>query len=205
MSKQTNISPEIQTSESVQIQDNVISGESQRSVQLSKRLYHTRLNPPKVEAQKFTQPSKVQENPFDARDPQELLAQHGMYRDDSIYKQNPAKIYLDLTKFDDYQTSLNKKIQAEDYFNHLNVDIRAKFNHDPLKFAEYLGSDGFDMNEILTPDEKVSLKRYLDKQESERKYQEYLNSPEYQQSVKDFEEYSNYQKQQYENWKKNRS
>lgn len=66
--------------------------------------YHTRLNPPKKHAQKFKKPTKVQTNPFMAKSPQDVLKQHGVYKDDSIYKTNPAKVYMDLTQYSDYQT-----------------------------------------------------------------------------------------------------
>lgn len=166
--------------------------------------YHTRLNPPQKKGQTFKKHTKVQTSPFMAKSPQDVLKQHGVYKDDSIYKVNPSKVFMDLTQYDDYQTLLNKQNSAKRHFESLDVDIRAKFNHDPVKFAAYLASPDFDVKEILTADEFSALKTYQRDEVERIKREEYFNSEEYKQSQKDDIEYQEFQKEQFNNWKKNR-
>lgn len=186
------------------IGEEVISSATQRSVQGFIKPYHTRLNPPKQITQTFKQPSKVQESPYDARSPQEVLQQHGMYKDPSIYTQEPQKIYMDLTKYGDYQEMLNRTIDAKEHFNSLDVDIRAKFNHNPLEFANYLASPDFDVDNILTEKERKALRDYHDQLQQQEDYEKYIQSDEYKAALAEQEAYNAYRNQQFEEWKKNR-
>lgn len=185
------------------LNDVTISDGTQRSVQ-SNLPYHTRLDKSKKIKLKITKPTKVQVNPYVAQSPQDLLARNGMYRDPSLYTRNPQKIYMDLTKYEGYQELLNKSIDAKNHFNSLDVDIKAKFNHDPLAFSKYLARPDFDINEILTKDEATALQRYLDDEKSKLEYNEYLKSDEYKQLQQERELYNQFQKENYDNWKKNR-
>lgn len=166
--------------------------------------YHTRLNPPKKLGQVFKKATKLQTSPFVAKSPQDVLRQHGVYKDESIYKQNPAKIFMDLTQYKDYQTLLNQQNQAKRHFESLDVDIRAKFNHNPVDFANYLASSDFDVKEILTPDEYVSLQRYQAEEEAKEAWNKYIQTDEYKTQKAEEEAYQAYRKAQFDEWKKNR-
>lgn len=163
--------------------------------------YHTRLNPPKKIKFKSDKPSKVQESPLEARSPQEVLEYHGMYRDPSVYKQNPTKIFADITAFNDYETNLNQLAQAKSKFQELPIDIRAKFNHDVSKFAEYVQSDKFDVEYLMMPGDVKAYRAYLKEQKEKADYEQYLQSEEYKNSVKEAQLRKEYEQSKYEEWK----
>lgn len=162
--------------------------------------YHTRLNPPRKITFKSLKPSKVQESPLDARTPQEVLDYHGMYRDPSVYKNEPQKIYADLTSFDDLQTALNKQIAADEKFKQLPVDIRAKFNHSVVDFANYVTSPDFDVNEILLPDEQQKLKDYKNAEKSRKDFEAYQKTDEYKAQLEDARLRKKFADEQYQSW-----
>lgn len=167
--------------------------------------YHTRLNPPKKIVKEFKKPTKTQVSINNARNPQELMQQYGMYKDPSIYTKNPEKIYMDLTKYGDYQSMLNETIAAKGHFMTLDTDIRAKFNNDPLQFANYLASPDFDVNEILTSDEQQALKNYHERIQAEEDFKAYQSSAEYKNAVAEQQLFDQYRKEQFDAWKKNRA
>lgn len=167
--------------------------------------YHTRINPPAKKKLIISKPSKVQESPLDARSPQETLEKHGMYRDPSIYQKEPTKIYADMTQFTDYADMLMQTREAERKFNNLDPDIKAKFNNSAVSFANYLKSDKFDVNEILTEKEKKALLDYNKRVQAQKDYDDYINSDAFKKAQAESNAYFEYQRKQFEDWKKTRS
>ena len=167
--------------------------------------YHTRINPPAKKKLIISKPSKVQESPLDARSPQETLEKHGMYRDPSIYQKEPTKIYADMTQFTDYADMLMQTREAEHKFNNLDPDIKAKFNNSVVSFANYLKSDKFDVNEILTEKEKIALANHHKKIKAQQEYEDYLASDEFKKAQAESNAYLEFQRKQFEDWKKTRS
>lgn len=52
--------------------------------------------------------------------------------------ENPAKPgYGDFTGFDDYHSSMNKILEAQDSFMTVDATIRARFHNDPGEFLEF--------------------------------------------------------------------
>lgn len=170
--------------------------------QINKALpYHTRLNPPKKVKFKSNKPSKVQESPLDARSPQEVLDYHGMYKDPSVYTQNPSKIFADLTSFDDYQTAQTKLANAKSKFAELPVDVRARFNHDVLKFSQYVQSPNFDIENVMDDETVVAYREYEKQQKAQAEHNKYINSEEYKAQVAEQKLRERYEKEKYEAWK----
>ncbi|DAB21306.1 TPA: hypothetical protein CPT85_08105 [Candidatus Gastranaerophilales bacterium HUM_21] len=178
-----------------------LTGSAVKDDQLKNIPYHTRLNPPVKRVFKFTKPTRVQESPLDARSPQEVLDYHGMYKDDSLYKNNPNAVHLDLTAFDDLQTSMNKNILAQEKFNQLPVDVRARFNHSIVEFTQRVTSPDFDINEVLLPEEQKAYSAYKADEKARKEYESYLNSSEYKQQIQEAALRKQFEKEQFEAWK----
>ncbi len=166
--------------------------------------YHTRLNPPRKVVQVSDKPSKVQESPLDARSPQEVLEYHGMYRDPSIYKTEPQKIYMDVASFDGLQSIMNQKIEAERKFASLPVEIRSKFDHSIVKFTNAVTSPGFDVRTLLTGAELEAFDNYHKEEKAKEEYAKYLASDEYKFQLEQQKLRAEFEEQQFENWKKTR-
>ncbi|WGL31211.1 internal scaffolding protein [Dipodfec virus UOA04_Rod_771] len=163
-----------------------------------RRSFYNRLNlPPKVKIVS-NNPTKVQESPLDARTPQEVLDYHGMYRDPSYYEENPDKMYMDLTQFDDYETYMNNLNAMKDTFSKLPIDIRAKFNHDPSRFFSYVGSKEFDIEQVMDDRTKANYRAIKAKEKAEMDHQAYLESDEYKNYVKKQVALQSYLEQQFE-------
>ena len=166
--------------------------------------YHTRLNPPQKVKFKSNKPTRVQESPLDARSPQEVLDYHGMYKDPSIYKENPQKIFADLTSFDDFQTAQNKLALAKSKFAELPIDVRARFNHDVLAFSNYVQGPDFNPEMVMDRDTVVAYRDYKKKEKAQQDYQKYLESDEYKAQVNEERLRKEYEQQRFEDWKSSR-
>lgn len=163
-----------------------------------RRSFYNRLNlPPKVKIVS-NNPTKVQESPLDARSPQEVLDYHGMYKDPSYYEENPDKMYMDLTQFDDYETYLNNLNSMKDTFSKLPIDIRAKFNHDPSQFFSYVGSGEFDIEQVMDDKTKANYRAIKAKEKAEKDHQAYLESDEHKNYIKKQAALQSYLEQQFE-------
>lgn len=163
--------------------------------------YNYRNRPPKV-VFCSKMPSKVQEGPLDARSPQELLEKYGMYNDrpalDSV-----KPFYADLTAFGSFEEQNNHIRDIKEKFMQLDVDIRAKFNHNPEEFCNYLISKDFDIKEIMNSNQYNEYTRILNEKKAEKEYQEYLKSDKYKQEIEEYNARQQYEKERYEEWKKN--
>lgn len=166
--------------------------------------YHTRLNPPKNIVFKSSKPSRVQESPLDARSPQEVLDYHGMYKDSSIYTKEPQKLFADLTAFNDYQTNLNELAVARSKFHDLPIEVRARFNHDVLEFANYVSKPDYDPEFLMDSETVKAYRKYKKEQQDKAEYDKYLQSAEYKAQVEEQKLRAEYDKQQYEAWKASR-
>lgn len=167
-----------------------------------KNFYNSVNLPPKVKY-KSNKPSKVQESPLDAKSPQEVLQQHGMYKDESIYSKHPEKVYMDLSVFGDYESNLNANRRMLEKFNALDVDVRARFNHDVKEFTKYVSSPDFDINRVLTVTEQKKFAEYKKEQNAKKEYEAYLKSDEYKAKVQEDSYRHAYEQARYEEWKSN--
>lgn len=172
----------------------------QESIEL--KFYNSKNLPPKVKF-KSKKPSKVQESPLDARSPQEVLQQYGMYKDESIYSKHPEKLYLDLTQFGDYESNLNANRRMLEKFNALDVDVKARFNHDVKEFTKYVTSPNFDINRVLTDNQQKIYAKYQKELKMKKDYETYLKSDEYKAQVQEDSYRRAYEQSRYEEWKSN--
>lgn len=163
--------------------------------------YNYRHRPPKVKICS-NKPSKVQESPLDAKSPQELMDRHGMYVDRPSLK-DLQPFYADLTAFQSYEESLNSVRTIKEKFMNLDVSIRAKFNHNPEEFCNYIQSKDFDIREIMTSDIYSEYEQQQKELQSQKEYDKYLKSDEYKKEQEENALRAQYEKEQYENWKKN--
>lgn len=135
--------------------------------------FYNRLNLPPVISMKSTKPTALQEGPLDTKSPQEVLDANGMYREQSYYEKNPDKLYMDFTQFDDYETFLNKTKDMKSKFEKLPLDIRAKYNHDPLEFFKDIQKPEFKIESLMDDKMKKSYTKYQNDLEIERQYAEF--------------------------------
>lgn len=163
--------------------------------------FNYRNRPPKVQICSKN-PSKVQESPLDAKTPQELMDRHGMYVDRPSLKELKP-FYADLTQFQSYEDSLNSVRNIKEKFMNLDVSIRAKFNHNPEEFCNYVQSKDFDIREIMTSDVYNQYEKEQNEIKAKKEYEDYLNSNEYKKIQEESALRAQYEKEQYENWKKN--
>lgn len=162
--------------------------------------YNYRNRPPQVKICS-KKPSKVQESPLDAKSPQELLEKYGMYRDSSSLD-TVRPFYADLTQFQSFEDTCNHVRDIKEKFMQLDVDIRAKFNHNPEEFCNYITSSDFDIKEIMNASQYQEYKTKIDEEKAEKEYQKYINSAEYKKNLAEQEQFKAYQQKQYEEWKK---
>lgn len=165
----------------------------------SKRFYNYYNQPPKP-VQVSDKPSKTQLSPLDAKSPQELLDQHGMYRKESVYQKNPEMIYGDFSELGDYEKYLNDCIAVENKFAKLDPEVRGRFNNSVIEFANAVRSKDFNIHNVLTSKESEALKSYEARIEADKKQAEYLNSAEYKQLQKQAELRQQYESSKYQEW-----
>ena len=167
---------------------------------IEKKYYNYLNRPPKV---RFCskKPSKVQINPYDAKSPQEVLVKHGMYVDRSCLD-DVKPFFADLTQFSNYTDYLNDIRDIKEKFNALDVDVRAKFNHNAEEFCNYITSKDFDIREIMTAEQYKDYKQMIDYEDEQRRVAEYLKSDEYKNLQLENEKRRAYEQAQYEEWKK---
>lgn len=175
---------------------------SKTTQEVEKNFYNSTNLPPKVKF-KSNKPSKVQESPLDAKSPQEVLDRHGMYRDESIYSKQPEKVYMDLSEFGDYESNLNANRRMLEKFNALDVNVRARFNHDVKEFTKYVTSSDFDINRVLTAKEQEKLAKYNEEKKAKQEYEKYLKSDEYKSMIEEQAYRQAYEKSKYDEWKSN--
>jgi hypothetical protein len=170
--------------------------------ELDKLFFNSKNLPPKVKF-KSNKPSKVQESPLDARSPQEILERHGMYKDESIYTKHPERVFLDLSEFGDFEANLNANRRMQEKFNALDIDVRARFNHDVKEFTKYVTSNNFDINNVLTSKEQEAYKKYKENEKLKADYEKYMQSDEYKAFLEERAHREAYEKSRYDEWKSN--
>jgi hypothetical protein len=166
-----------------------------------KRFYNSVNLPPRP---KFCskKPSKVQESPYDAKSPQEVLQQHGMYKDNNSIMERPEAFYADLTKLGNYEDCLNSMRDINDKFNQLDIDIRAKFNHNPDEFCRYVSSKGFEFESLLTDSQLKDYREHKKEVEQRKEYDNYIKSDKYKQDLEESVLRNKYEEEKYNEWKK---
>lgn len=160
--------------------------------------------PPKV-VLCSSKPSKVQENPYDARSPQEVLDAYGLYRDPSYYEQNPDKVYCDFSNIPDFETLMNEKISIERKFRNLPLDVRASFNHDVSEFVQYVNSSSFDVERLLDEPSKKAYQSYKAELKAKEDFKKYQNSDEYKKLQQEASLRIQFENEQFEKWKSSQS
>lgn len=176
------------------------SNENEVTTPIAPLFYNYRNRPPKVQMCSKN-PTKTQESPLDAKSPQELMDKHGMYIDRPSLK-DLKPFYADLTQFQSYEDSLNSVRTIKEKFMNLDVSIRAKFNHNPEEFCNYVQSKDFDIREIMTSDMYKEYQDELDLQEQERLVNEYKMTDDYKKMVVENKLRDQFLQEQFENWKK---
>lgn len=83
-------------------------------------------------------PSKTQQQFKDQVDVNKIIQKYKKTGDKSFLESSKLGVYSDTTMFKDYQSSLNKVIDANNAFGALSSDIRLKFNNDPQQLITYL-------------------------------------------------------------------
>ena len=179
--------------------------EMKENIALIDRLFFNSVyEPPKVTLCS-SKPSKVQENPYDARSPQEVLEAYGMYRDPSYYELNPDKVYCDFSNIPDFETLMNVKNAIERKFLNLPLDVRASFNHNVFEFAEYVNSSSFDVERLLDAPSKKAYQAYKSELKAKEDFKKYQNSDEYKKMQQEAVLRSQFENEQFEKWKSSQS
>lgn len=85
----------------------------------------------------FTEPSRTKQSELEACDINNIMAR---YASTGVltHLASGQPLYGDFSEVEDYQTSLNKVMSAEERFNSLPSDIRKKFDYDPQKMVEFI-------------------------------------------------------------------
>ena len=119
----------------------------------------------------------VFENPYEAKDPQEVLKQYGIRRSDSSMFPNNTDLpkYGDFSEFQDFGDRVNLYLNCKDQFEALPSEIRKEFNHDLGTFTKYVTSKDFDITRLMTSDYKKDVyEPMINKQKHEKAYAEYI-------------------------------
>lgn len=85
-------------------------------------------------------PGVTQQHFRDETNVNSIMAKYGASRIISHYAQFQGN-YGDFTDVQDYQTSLNEVIKAQDMFMSLPSELRNRFNNDPAQFLDFVGND----------------------------------------------------------------
>lgn len=165
--------------------------------------FYNGVNLPPKKAFVSNKPTKVQESPLDAKSPQELLDSHGMYRDPSYYEQNPDKLYLDLTQFDDYETYMNNVNLMKERFRKLPIDVQARFNHNPSELFEYVGSSNFDVETLMDEKTKLNYRSIKAQEKARADFEAFKKTDEYKKQIEDAILRSQYEAQKFAEFKAN--
>lgn len=162
--------------------------------------YNYRNRPPKKVCCS-SKASKVQESPLDAKSPQELMDRHGMYVDRASLKE-VRPFFADLTAFQSYEDNLNSVRNIKEKFMKLDVSVRAKFNHNPEEFCNYVTSKDFDIREVMTSDMYLEYQAVKSEEKALAEYEKYIKSDEYKKILEENDLRAKFEKAQYEEWKK---
>lgn len=85
----------------------------------------------------FTEPSRTKQSELADSDINNIMARYAT-TGQITYLQAGQPLYGDFSEVEDYQTSLNKVMSAEDKFNSLPSDIRKKFDYNPQNMIDFI-------------------------------------------------------------------
>lgn len=85
----------------------------------------------------FTEPSRTKQSELEACDINNIMARYAT-TGVLTHLASGQPLYGDFSEVEDYQTSLNKVMSAEERFNSLPSDIRKKFDYNPQKMVEFI-------------------------------------------------------------------
>lgn len=149
--------------------------------QKSRYVKHSIFKPSIHQAKKIINKGEnmVFENPYEAKDPQEVLKQYGIRRSDSSMFPNNTDLpkYGDFSEFQDFGDRVNLYLNCKDQFEALPSEIRKEFNHDLGNFTRYVTSKDFDITRLMTSDYKKEVYEPLIKRKNhEKAYAEYIKN-----------------------------
>lgn len=85
----------------------------------------------------FTEPSRTKQSELADSDINNIMARYAT-TGQITHLQAGQPLYGDFSEVEDYQTSLNKVMSAEDKFNSLPSDIRKKFDYNPQNMIDFI-------------------------------------------------------------------
>lgn len=100
----------------------------------------TKVIRPRVQVDFSDDPGMTQQHFRDESNVNFIMAKYGASRLLEHYSQFQGN-YGDFTDVQDYQTSLNEVIKAQDMFMSLPSDVRSRFGNDPAQFLDFVGRE----------------------------------------------------------------
>lgn len=95
---------------------------------------------PRVQVDFSDDPGLTQQHFRDEANVNHIMAKYGASRLLEHYSQFQGN-YGDFTDVQDYQTSLNEVIKAQDMFMSLPSEVRNRFGNDPAQFLDFVGRE----------------------------------------------------------------
>lgn len=95
---------------------------------------------PRVQVDFSDDPGMTQQHFKDEANVNHIMAKYGASRLLEHYSQFQGN-YGDFTEVQDYQTSLNEVIKAQDMFMSLPSEVRTRFGNDPAQFLDFVGRE----------------------------------------------------------------
>ena len=160
----------------------LLSGETvEPELPKTKYVKHSIFKPSIHQAKKIINKGEnmVFENPYEAKDPQEILKQYGIRRSDSSMFPNNSDLpkYGDFSEFQDFGDRVNLYLNCKDQFEALPSEIRKEFNHDLGNFTRYVTSNDFDITRLMTSEYKKEVyEPMIKKKQHEKAYAEYIKN-----------------------------
>lgn len=85
----------------------------------------------------FTEPSRTKQSELADSDINNIMARYAT-TGQITHLQSGQPLYGDFSEVEDYQTSLNKVMSAEERFNSLPSEIRKKFDYNPQNMVDFI-------------------------------------------------------------------
>lgn len=95
---------------------------------------------PRVQVDFSDDPGMTQQHFREETNVNHIMAKYGASRLLEHYAQFQGN-YGDFTDVQDYQTSLNEVIKAQDMFMSLPSEVRTRFGNDPAQFLDFVGRE----------------------------------------------------------------
>lgn len=93
-------------------------------------------------------PSLAQQQFKDDNDPNVIMERFARTNDMSLLQGAGSPQFGDFVDATDYRTSLNRVLAAQDFFNQLSANVRARFHNDPAEFLDFF-NDSKNLSEAI--------------------------------------------------------